>query len=68
MEIASDAGRLLPPSEVARLFGVDPRTVAEWARAGKLRARRTVGGQRRYPESEVRALLAELSKPVEAVA
>lgn len=55
-----DGGRLLPPSEVARLFGVDPRTVAGWAKAGKLKFRRTVGGQRRYPESEVRALLAEL--------
>lgn len=55
-----DDGRLLPPAEVARLFGVDSRTVAEWARAGKLRFRRTVGGQRRYPESEVRALLAAL--------
>ena len=55
-----DDGRLLPPAEVARLFGVDTRTVADWARAGKLRFRRTVGGQRRYPESEVRALLAAL--------
>ena len=55
-----DGGRLLLPAEVARLFGVDPRTVACWAKAGKLKFRRTVGGQRRYPESEVRALLAEL--------
>lgn len=55
-----DSDRLLPPSEVARMFGVDTSTVGEWARAGKLRFRRTVGGQRRYPESEVRALLAEL--------
>jgi excisionase family DNA binding protein len=55
-----DTSRLMLPSEVARLFGVDTRTVADWARAGKLRFRRTVGGQRRYPESEVRALIAEL--------
>ena len=55
-----DTSRLMLPSEVARLFGVDTRTIADWARAGRLRFRRTVGGQRRYPESEVRALLAEL--------
>ena len=55
-----DGDRLLPPSEVARRFGVGPRTVTEWAKAGKLGYRRTVGGQRRYPESEVRALLASL--------
>ena len=62
MEITQerDGDRLLPPSEVARRFGVGPRTVTEWAKAGKLGYRRTVGGQRRYPESEVRALLASL--------
>ena len=62
MEITEerDGDRLLPPSEVARRFGVGPRTVTEWAKAGKLGYRRTVGGQRRYPESEVRALLASL--------
>ena len=62
MEITEErvGDRLLPPSEVARRFGVDPRTVSEWAKAGKLGYRRTVGGQRRYPESAVRALLASL--------
>ena len=52
--------RLLPPGEVARLFGVDPRTVSDWARAGKIGFRRTLGGQRRYLESDVLSLLAEL--------
>jgi excisionase family DNA binding protein len=50
--------RLLPPGEVATLFGVDPRTLREWAAAGKIKARRTLGGHRRYKESEVRAALA----------
>lgn len=50
--------RLLLPSQVARLFGVDPRTVADWARAGKIGYQLTLGGKRRYRESEVRSLVA----------
>lgn len=49
---------LLTPSEVATLFRVDPKTVTRWAKAGKLSSIRTLGGHRRYRESEVRELLA----------
>jgi excisionase family DNA binding protein len=48
---------LLAPAEVARLFGVGPKTVTRWAKAGKLNAIRTLGGHRRYRASEVRAIL-----------
>ena len=48
---------LLTPSEVAALFRVDPKTVTRWAKAGKLTSVRTLGGHRRYKESEVKALL-----------
>lgn len=48
---------LLTPGEVASLFGVDPKTVTRWAKAGKLHAIRTLGGHRRFRESEVRAYL-----------
>jgi excisionase family DNA binding protein len=48
---------LLTPSEVASLFRVDPKTVTRWAKAGKLSSIRTLGGHRRYRESEVRGLL-----------
>jgi excisionase family DNA binding protein len=48
---------LLTPSEVANLFRVDPKTVTRWAKAGKLASIRTLGGHRRYKESEVKALL-----------
>ena len=48
---------LLTPSEVATLFRVDPKTVTRWAKACKLTSIRTLGGHRRYRESEVRALL-----------
>jgi excisionase family DNA binding protein len=49
--------RLLTPAEVASLFRVDPKTVTRWAKAGKLTSIRTLGGHRRYKESEVRELL-----------
>jgi excisionase family DNA binding protein len=48
---------LLTPAEVAALFRVDPKTVTRWAKAGKLTSIRTLGGHRRYKESEVKALL-----------
>lgn len=54
---------LLTPAEVASLFRVDPKTVTRWAKAGKLTAIRTLGGHRRYRQSEVQALIsAQASK------
>ena len=44
---------LLTPREVAELFGVDPKTVTRWAKAGKLTSIRTLGGHRRFRKSEV---------------
>jgi excisionase family DNA binding protein len=41
------------------MFSVDSKTVTRWARAGKITAIRTLGGHRRYRESEVRRLLDE---------
>jgi excisionase family DNA binding protein len=51
---------LLTPAEVALMFRVDPKTVTRWAKAGKLTSIRTLGGHRRFPEKEVRDLLAGL--------
>ena len=48
---------LLTPSEVGKLFRVDPKTVTRWGKSGKLSSIRTLGGHRRYRASEVRALL-----------
>ena len=53
----SDPEVLLTPSEVAALFRVDPKTVTRWAKSGKISSIRTLGGHRRYRESEVRQLL-----------
>ena len=52
-----EAENLLTPSEVAALFRVDPKTVSRWAKAGKIGSIRTLGGHRRFRESEVRELL-----------
>lgn len=49
--------KLLTPAEVATLFRVDPKTVTRWAKAGKLTSIRTLGGHRRYKESEVKVML-----------
>lgn len=48
---------LLTPSEVAKMFRVDPKTVTRWAKSGKLSSIRTLGGHRRYHANEVRGLL-----------
>lgn len=53
----SETDALLTPAEVAAMFRVDPKTVTRWAKAGKLTSIRTLGGHRRYRESEVRKLL-----------
>src|SRR5262249_17706759 len=52
-----EAEPLLTPAEVATMFRVDPKTVTRWAKAGKLTSIRTLGGHRRYRETEVRALV-----------
>jgi excisionase family DNA binding protein len=49
--------KLLTPAEVAAMFRVDPKTVTRWAKAGKLTSIKTLGGHRRYKESEVKELL-----------
>ncbi|MDQ2722537.1 MAG: BldC family transcriptional regulator [Actinomycetota bacterium] len=53
--------RLLTPGEVAAMFRVDPKTVTRWASAGRLGSIRTPGGHRRFRESEVQSLIAELT-------
>lgn len=52
-----DNVRLLTPGEVARLFSVDPKTVTKWADSGRLPCIRTLGGQRRYREDTILAIL-----------
>ena len=56
-----EADRLLPPRKLVALFGVSSQSLRNWHAAGLLVAQRTAGGHRRYRESDVRALVAELS-------
>ncbi len=60
--------QLLTPGEVATLFRVDPKTVTRWATAGRIGSIRTPGGHRRFRESEVKAMLAELTNDVNQTA
>jgi excisionase family DNA binding protein len=53
----SETPDLLPIGEAARRLGVSVETIRRWDRAGKITSTRTVGGQRRFPASEVERLL-----------
>lgn len=50
---------LLTPAEVAQMFRVSPKTVTRWARSGRIRAVRTLGGHRRYRADDIRVLLGQ---------
>lgn len=50
--------RLLTPAETAAVLKKHRKTITRWASDGKIAFVRTLGGHRRYRESEVRALLA----------
>jgi excisionase family DNA binding protein len=56
----------LHTADVAGLLGVSPKTVARWAKEGKLPFRRTLGGHRRYPEAAIRELAAGLAQEATA--
>jgi excisionase family DNA binding protein len=60
--VAENTEKLLTPGEVALMFRVDPKTVTRWASAGRIGSIRTPGGHRRFRESEVTALLADLTE------
>ena len=65
MDIAperDDSDRLLTPGKAASLFGVKTKSLRRWHKLGLINARMTMGGQRRYWESEVRARAAELDE------
>jgi len=45
---------------------VSPKTVSAWAQEGRLASLCTLGGHRRYPDAEIRALVETLSEPATA--
>jgi excisionase family DNA binding protein len=66
IELRKGAGeppdRLLSSRDVARLFGVSTRTVANWAASGHLQQVRTAGGHYRFLIDHVLELLLERDK------
>jgi excisionase family DNA binding protein len=61
-----DAEPFLFTSQVADLLHVSPKTIARWAKDGRLPFQRTLGGHRRYPEQAIRELAASLAQGVSA--
>lgn len=53
--------RYLRTSEVAQILHVSPKTVARWAKEGRLQYMSTLGGHRRFPETNINDLVTELS-------
>jgi len=58
--------RLLTPAEVAALFRVDVKTVTRWANTGRLTSIRTLGGHRRFDQTEVHGLMGATRIPRQA--
>jgi excisionase family DNA binding protein len=60
-EVAQAVGaELLTIGPAAALLGVHPETLRRWEAAGRMTARRTPGGRRRYRRRDLEALRAQL--------
>jgi excisionase family DNA binding protein len=57
---STEAPGYLRTAEVAEILHVSPKTVARWAKEGRLPFMRTLGGHRRYPAAKIRELAEEL--------
>ena len=49
---------IIMPGAVAKLFGVDPKTITRWCRQGRLQAIKTRGGHRRFHRDYIAKVLA----------
>lgn len=54
--------RYLRTSEVALRLQVSPKTIARWAKEGRLPYQATLGGHRRFPASAVDRMVDDLSQ------
>ena len=55
-----DDGRLISCKTAAALLGVSPATVTRWARSGRLRPVRTLGGHGRYVREVIEQVVRDL--------
>ena len=51
---------------MAEILYVSPKTVSRWPKEGKLPFLKTLGGDCRYPEAEIRELATELREETTA--
>jgi excisionase family DNA binding protein len=61
--VTTTTERWLLTWEVAHLLHMSPKTISRWAAEGKLPHTTTLGGHRRYPESQILALRDQLTQP-----
>jgi excisionase family DNA binding protein len=54
----------LSTSHVADILHLSPKTIARWAKNGRLPSQRTLGGHRRDPEQAIRRLATSLAEGV----
>ena len=59
--------RFLRTSEVATMLQVSPKTIARWAKEGRLPYLATLGGHRRFPAAAIDQMVGDLSSLAEAV-
>ena len=59
--------KYLRTAEVAMRLQVSPKTVARWAKEGRLPYLATLGGHRRFPEAAIQTLEISLASPAEPV-
>jgi excisionase family DNA binding protein len=60
----SNGARYVRTSKAAAILHCSAQTVNRWSLRGRLPFIRTLGGQRLYPEAEIRALAASLREEV----
>ncbi len=52
--------RYMTGIEVGKMLGVSPKTVARWAKEGRISHTKTLGGHRRYAAADIEELKASL--------
>lgn len=61
---SNESDVLLRPSQVAKLIGVNAKTIVRWADAKKIPCVVTLGGHRRFRKSDVDKLIKKTNKEV----